>query len=320
MPSCAIRQPNFFIVGAAKAGTTSLYHYLDQHPDIYMSPLKEPAYFSMEVRPENFEASRQAQVRKGVEDVRKYIHGPMSEKRSGGIVSEWSDYMRLFAGATTQRAVGEASVSYLWSQTAAAEIASRTPDARIIMVLRAPAERAFSQYLQGVSDGILSEPFRSYVGASLRHSGEGLGIHKPFLEMGFYADQVQRYLDHFPREQIGIWLYEESKMRPRQFMREVLEFLEVDSAFTPDTSRRHHEPQIARLVKPSQVLRRVGMWQMFKRLTPTPIKSFVRNAVYRPTGSLSLEPEDKAMILGFYRSDIHRLEGILNRDLSAWLV
>jgi hypothetical protein len=315
-----MREPNFFIVGAPKAGTTSLYHYLDQHPDIYMSPMKEPCYFSYEVRPENFEISRQAEARRVVADVREYIHGPMSERRYDGIVSEWSDYVRLFAGATTEQAIGEASASYLWSQTAAREIASRMPEARIIMVLRAPPERAFSQYLQCVSDGILTQPFRSYVRASLRHSGEGLGLHAPFLEMGFYAEQVQRYLDHFPREQIGIWFYEETKTRPREFMRELLEFLQVDSTFTPDTSKRYHEPQITRMVKPSRVLRQVGLWQMCKRLTPAPIKSFVRNAVYRPTGSVKLESQDRALMLDFYRADIHRLEGILNRDLSAWLV
>jgi hypothetical protein len=314
-----MREPNFFIVGAPKAGTTSLYHYLDQHPDIYMSPMKEPCHFSFETRPQNFEASLRAQAFRMEEDVRKYLHGPLDEQRFGGIVCDWQDYLRLFAAATTQRAVGEASVNYLWSKTAAAAIASRIPHARIIMVLRSPADRAFSQYLHIVSDGYVSQPFRDYVRASLRHSGEGLGIHQPFLEMGFYADQVQRYLDHFPRNQIGIWFYEETKKRPREFMREVLEFLQVDTAFTPDTSKRYNEPQIPRMVRTNQVLRRVRMWQMLKRLTPAPIKYLVRNAIYRPNGSVAMLREDRSLMLDFYRSDIHRLEGILNLDLSAWL-
>jgi len=314
-----MREPNFFIVGAPKAGTTSLYYYLDQHPDIYMSPMKEPCYFSSEVRPENFAVSLRAQAARLEKDVREYLDGPMEQKRSGGMVHEWKDYLRLFAAATTQRAVGEASVNYLWSKTAAAAIASRIPQARILMVLRSPAERAFSQYLHNVSDGLVTQPFRDYVRASLRHSGEGLGIHEPFLEMGFYAEQVQRYLNHFPREQIGIWLYEETKAHPREFMREVLEFLGVDSGFTPDTSKRYNQPQIAMMVKPNHILRRMGMWQMFRRFTHAPMRSFVRRAVYRPIGSVTLGPEDRALMLDFYRSDIHRLEGILNRDLSSWL-
>jgi hypothetical protein len=314
-----MREPNFFIVGAPKAGTTSLYHYLDQHPDIYMSPLKEPCYFSFEMRPENFQASLRDDVVRVERDVLKYLHGPMDRKRSSGIVSAWPDYLRLFAAATTQQAVGEASVTYLWSKTAATAIAARIPRARIVMVLRSPAERAFSQYLQNVSDGHTSQPFRAYVRESLRNSGEGLGIHEPFLEMGFYADQVQRYLDHFPREQIGIWLYEAAKTRPREFMQDVLEFLEVDSTFTPDTSKRYHEPRVPWMIKPNRILRRARMSPWPKRLIPSRVRSLLKKAIYRPTGSVMMEPEDRALMLDFYRSDIHRLEGILNRDLSAWL-
>jgi hypothetical protein len=315
-----MREPNFFIVGAPKAGTTSLYHYLDQHPDIYMSPMKEPCHFSLEARLENFEPSRRMQGVLQMEEVRKYLDGPMDVKRSGGIVCEWSDYLRLFAAATTQHAVGEASVCYLWSRTAAAAIAQRIPNARIIMVLRSPADRAFSQYLHAVSDGHIALSFRDYVRASLRHSGEGLGVHEPFLEMGFYTDQVQRYFDHFPREQIGIWFYEETRMRPREFMRDVLKFLQVDSSFTPDTSTRYHEARVPRVLGSSKTLRWARMSQLAKRLIPTPIKPLLRKVFYRPFGSMTMEPDDRELMLDFYRGDIHRLEGLLNRDLSAWLV
>jgi hypothetical protein len=314
-----MREPNFFIVGAPKAGTTSLYHYLDQHPDIYMSPIKEPCHFSLEVRPENFEASFRAHAVRMEEDVRKYLDGPMDEKRSGGIVSSWDDYLRLFSGATAQKAIGEASVNYLWSRTAAEGIASRIPQARIIMVLRSPADRAFSQYLHNLSDGHISQSFKDYVRASLRHSGEGLGIHEPFLEMGFYADQVQRYFDRFPREQIGIWFYEETQFRPLEFLREVLEFLDVGRTFVPDTSRRYNEPRIAKAVKSIQMIRRLGVMNSLQRITPTPLKALVRSAVYKPSGSVTITPGDRALMLDFYRNDIRRLEAILNRDLSGWL-
>jgi hypothetical protein len=314
-----MREPNFFVVGAPKAGTTSLYHYLAQHPDIYMSPMKEPCYFSKEIRSEHFEPSLRKKAIQLEADCRQYVCGPMDQKLSGGIVRDWSDYQRLFAAATTQRAVGEASVIYLTSKTAAEAIASRLPHARIIMVLRSPVERAFSQYLHYVSDGLVRLSFRDHVRSCLRHSGEGLGVHEPFLEMGFYAEQVQRYFNRFPRERIGIWIYEETKAHPVEFMREVFDFLRVDSSFTPDMSKRYHEPQIARNVKANHILRRLGLWQMLKRMTPTPIRSSVRNAVYRPTGSMTMKPEDRALMLEFYRSDIHMLEGILKRELHAWL-
>jgi len=314
-----MREPNFFIVGAPKAGTTSLYHYLRQHPDIYMSPIKEPRFFSLEARPMNFEPSHQMQAIRQVEEVHEYLQGPMVGKCPSGIVCEWPDYLRLFAAATTERAVGEASASYLWSKTAASAIASRIPCARILMVLRSPAERAFSQYMNAVSDGHVSQSFQEYVRTCLRHSGKGMGIYEPFLEVGFYADQVQRYLDHFPREQIGIWYYEDIKTRPREFMREVFQFLEIDSAFVPDTSMRYLEPRIPRIATPNKLLRRTRLLQISRSLVPGAIKPLMQSALYRPSGSVKMAPEDRALMLDFYRNDIHRLEMILSRDLSSWL-
>ena len=315
----ATREPNFFIVGAPKAGTTSLYHYLDQHPDIYMSPMKEPCFFSAEARSENFEASLRSYAVRLEEDSHQYLHGPMERKRSGGIVREWPDYLCLFSKATTQRAVGEASVNYLWSKTAAGNIASRIPQARIVMVLRSPAERAFSQYLHWLSAGLITQSFREYVRASLRYQGDGLGVYKPFLEMGFYAEQVQRYLDLFPREHIGIWFYEEAAIRQREFLREVLEFLDVDSSIIPDMTKRYNEPQIARMVKPTQILRRTGVWEVAKRLTPNRLRVVMRDTIFKPSGSVRMSPEDRALMLEFYRNDIHRLEEILGRELRGWL-
>src|SRR5882762_2046810 len=145
--------PNFFIVGAPKAGTDELYYDLDQHPEIYMSPLKEPCYFSSEIRLPHFHASLREQVEIAAAGTRKYLDDGARQKRFGGIVSERSDYERLFAGVKAEKAIGEGSVCYLWSDSAAAAIAPTVPHARIIIVLMDPSERAFHQYLKSVSDG-----------------------------------------------------------------------------------------------------------------------------------------------------------------------
>jgi hypothetical protein len=312
-----IRTPNFFIVGAPKAGTTSLYHYLDQHPDIYMGPLKEPSHFSLEVRPENFEPALQPQARRDEEAVRNYLNGPMDQKRFSGIVRNYDDYLRLFAAARDQKAIGEASVCYLWSKTAATGIASRLPHSRIIIVLRDPSDRAFSQYLHNVSDGVVSTSFRNHINASLHRTGNAFGVLHPMLEFGLYADQVQRYLDAFPREQVGIWIYEDTR-RP-EFLSEVLSFLQVDPTFTLDTSTRHLEPQVPRLTGISQTLRRKGLWTKFKGMTPPTLKPFLRNLAYRKTGSAKMSPQDRAFLIYYYEEDILKLSKLLNRDLSTWL-
>ncbi len=140
--------PNFFVVGAPKAGTTSLYHHQDQHPDIFMSPMKETSYFSPEVRIEYLESQLHARGRQGEEGLRAYLDSPPLGKRFGGIVTEWADYCRLFEGAGEQAAIGEASPCYLRSPTAAGWIAALDAGAKVLMILRNPVDRAFSQYMQ----------------------------------------------------------------------------------------------------------------------------------------------------------------------------
>ena len=112
--------PNFFIVGAPKTGTTSLYRYLCQHPQIHMSPVKEPCYFASDVRVERLSDAVQAPARRRDEELRAYLSGPMSGPAPTGIITEWADYLKLFQNAGARKAIGEASVCYLWSATAAA--------------------------------------------------------------------------------------------------------------------------------------------------------------------------------------------------------
>ncbi len=119
------RLPNFFIVGAPKAGTTSLYYYLDQHPQVYMSAIKEPHFFAPEVREENFDPELRRGISRATGGLREFLSGPMRRKRFSGIVTDWEDYLRLFGGADGELALGEASACYLWSPTAAEQIASQ---------------------------------------------------------------------------------------------------------------------------------------------------------------------------------------------------
>lgn len=312
-------QPNFFLVGAPKAGTTSLYHALRQHPQIFMSPIKEPCHFSLEVRPENFTPALRQRAMRMEKETLRYLLGPMDTPRSGGIVREWDDYVKLFAGVRGEPAIGEASVGYLVSPHAADAIARGIPQAKILMVLRAPSDRAFSQYQHCVSDGLVRSSFHDYVRACLRHADEGLGIHRPFLEMGFYAEQVQRFLDRFPRSQIGIWIYEETLLHPRQFLQQVFRFLDVDDDFEPDISMRHHEPRIPRLTTAAKALHWARTTRLCREFMPAQIRAAIRDMVYRPRCTTRMSREDNALMMNFYRADIHRLEGILGRDLGLWL-
>src|SRR6516225_9859213 len=191
------REPNFFIVGTAKGGTTSLYHYLRQHPQVYMSPIKEPCYFASEIRMENLSEAHWRYIR---------LHtGETTMRPPGWLFSTWQEYLELFRGVRNEIAVGEASVAYLWSETAPSNIAARLPGAKIIIILRDPAERAFSQYLHQVAVGLVRSTFREHLEACFRNQERKISEYYPLLEVGLYHGQVKRYLDSFPRENVRIY-------------------------------------------------------------------------------------------------------------------
>jgi hypothetical protein len=310
--------PNFFIVGAPKAGTTSLYHYLDQHPDIYMSPVKEPNYFSEEIRPENFK-----ELRGGTESdlraLREYLAGSMAEKRFGGVITEWDDYLKLFRDVRKETAIGEASVCYLWSKTAAQNIHARIPNAKIIMVLRDPVDRAFSQYLQSLTGGRTRDSFRSYVETCLSQRNGQLDEFRFCLEFGEYSDGIQRYLDRFPREKIYIVFYEDYQKQQSQVLAATFRFLGVDPAFTPDTRERQLRPRVPRSLALGYVLKKWGLWRYVAEISPSPIRSFLHRLAVRPRKDLAVGSRERELLLSYYQNDIRKLERLLDRDLTAWL-
>ena len=273
--------PNFFLAGAPKAGTTSLYHYLDQHPQIYMSPIKEPNFFASEIRAENFDSHLGRRAADDAIQLREYLAGPMRKKRFGGIVTQWDDYLRLFANATDETALGEASVCYLWSPTASAQIAERIPAAKIIVMLRDPAAREFSEYVQCLGTGAVQGTFREYIRNCLDRRSPPFCTHYPSLDLGFYAEPLRRYIQLFgPNVWIGF--YEDFCTRALEIYRDICRFLGVAADFAPDMRQKH--------------------------LKPT-----------HPGHATQMEPTDRRYLVDLYRDDIAKLATLVNRNLDHWL-
>jgi hypothetical protein len=311
--------PTFFIVGAPKAGTTSLYHYLDQHPQIHMSPIKEPSYFASELRPENFHPRFQTRFFQEQESVRQYLAGPMAVKRFGGPVVDWESYARLFQNARKGQAIGEASASYLWSASAAQNIAARIPEARIVMILRDPAERAYSQYLRVVSDGLVRHSFREQLRQSRNGESSQFDVLNPLLEFGLYSAQLDRYLKVFRAQNVRVYLYEDYRRHPSETLADLFRFLSVDPHFQPDMSRRMMEPHIPQYVSAAYFLKRFGLWQRVKRWSPPLLRRSLRAVAFRKRDSLALNAEDRQALRQYYRDDTVRLSKMLGRNLDAWL-
>ncbi len=315
----SLRLPNFFIVGTGKAGTTSLYSYLRQHPEIYMSPVKEPGYFASEIRAEALSRPLLRHVGLQSRELPKVLNDGGTYKPYGWIAAEWEDYERLFQAAADQTAIGEASAAYLWSATAAGNIHARLPGARIIMILRDPAERAFSQYLHLLSVGLTGATFRQHLEACARGGERKLSATYPFLEIGLYYEQVRRFLDLFPRGQIRIYWYEEAWREPATLLADVFRFLNVDDTFRPDLSRQAHQRRAPRFVDLHYLLKRSGLWYPAKALIPTSVRSLLKKFAFRRGHSLTMDPADRQYLVDYYRDDIRRLSTLLDRDLTSWL-
>jgi Sulfotransferase family len=310
--------PNFFIVGAPKAGTTSLYRYLDQHPQIYMSPVKEPCHFAPEVMPANFSPEYRNSVTYDAREMQAYLRGPKLEKRFSGYVPEWADYLSLFEGAKKELAIGEASVCYLWSPTAARNISARLPHARIVALLRHPAERAWSQYLHGVANGHVTKSLREHIEACLKSPGKRFSPVYPFLEFGMYSRQIRTYFDLFPRENVRVCFYQDGLAH---VVTDILGFLNVDAEFQVDLSGRHLDSSTAQT--PTAVYRTLAkyqLWQRLRKFAPRRARSVLRKMAFSKRPVAQMNDSDRRFLCEYYREDVLHLAALLERDLTSWLI
>lgn len=285
-----------------------------------MSPVKEPNYFASEVRPERFSKEYRRRAQQAAEALRQRLDKPSpGVPWPEGIVCAPEDYAKLFRDAGEKRAIGEASVCYLWSPTAAANIHAAAPDAKIIMILRDPAGRALSQYLHNARDGVVRESFRRQIELSAGNKRMEFRPTYPFLENGLYYEQVKRFLDLFPRERVRIFIYEEAWRDSAKLVREIFEFLDVEPAFAVDRSRRDLAQQAPRSLAAHHLLSKSGVVPRLRKLMPASLRERARALFFKPAGSVVMHPGDRQFLRDYYRADVKKLAELLARDLRAWL-
>lgn len=310
--------PNFIIAGAPSSGTTSLYQYLCQHPQVYMCPIKEPAYFAAadiisrdDLRP-ILQHQRPA--------LQAYLDGRPPQRFVQAWVTEWDEYVQLFRHVRDEIAIGEASVGYIWLPSAAPAIRAKLPGVRLIFILRDPTERLFSAYLknQGHNPG---ETFRAWVLQAMQAKGaQSSGIPDPIpLEGGFYATHLQRFLDLFPREQVRFYLYESFRSDPRGVLRDLLTFLGVDPDHPIDLSRRLNETSVLRFPALASLRQRVFRGVPPATWLPAPVVRAFRELYYQRKGNLAISPDDRRLVTDYYRDEILRTQDLIGTNLSAWL-
>ena len=310
--------PNFFIAGAAKCGTTSLYHYLKQHPQVYMSPIKEPNHFSTDIDPNNFSPEYKRYEKSKNLDIPSYVRGDMKQEQWGAYVRDPEDYRMLFRFANQKKAIGEISNSYLYSRLAAHNIRITLPEARIVIILRQPAERAFSHYQANLRDGRTTRTFREEIEYDDAKPTQGWGISHLYTELGLYHDQVKRFLTIFPEEQVKILLFDDLKRDRQRLLNDLFHFLQVDTQVDLDTADTHNEARVPRAPGFIKMITQTGLKRKLFRLLPTSRQEAVKSLFFKAEKPL-FRPEDKEWMTARYREDIIQLERLIQRDLRHWM-
>lgn len=303
------RRPDLFIIGAPKSGTTSLYEYLVGHPQVYMSPVKEPMYFCPEITKRR---------------LRPFVH-PRDEQR----------YLALFADARQQKHLGEATTRYLGSAMAPKLIHDFQPDARLVAMLRNPVDMVYALHNERMSQG--NEYVEDFEGALAaddeRHAGRRLPSGSPepdaiYRDIGRYAEQLSRWFELFERDRFHLIVFDDFVADTAGTFRRVLEFLDVDADYEPESYgaknashrqrrwvRRVVESMPARVAKDSILPALIGSNARARLALRFRQSRLNRRAAPRPP----MKPDVRRRLEDEFMPDIARLGDMLGRDLeSLW--
>ena len=281
--------PNFFIVGAPKAGTTSLYEYLKNIPGIYMPKIKEPNYFSISTVVEN--------------DPRL---NPIREK---------SKYLKLFKNVKNEKIIGEASTSYLADPMAPKLIHQMIPNARIVISLRDPLERLFSHYLMNILDNQLKLSFHDELQKELKCS-RGFEYESPGIRLkaSFYYEDVKRYLDFFGSKQVKIIIFEEFIKNPKGTINEILGFCGLN--YTQDELKDVHNPFVQPRGQVSKfILTNRTIVKLAKKIIPKSNRKILRKKVFtKKVAKPEMEKNDKEVLVNLFQNDVKKLKTLIGHD------
>ncbi|MDR4507102.1 MAG: sulfotransferase [Candidatus Brocadiaceae bacterium] len=300
-----IRLPNFLIVGAAKSGTTSLYHYLEQHPEVYMSPLKEPRFITSQF-------------------VTFPFNGINAWRPEQGITKTFDEYKRLFNNVKNEKAIGEASIDNLYLYDGAIKyIKKYLGDVKIIIILRNPIERAFSQYVMFIRNLREDLAFEDALKAEEERINNNWVFGYHYKNVSLYSNQVSEYLKNFTN--VKIYLYEDLKQNTLGLIKDMYAFLGVDSSFIPNISHKYNISGVPKnkifhnfITKPHKfktAIKNIMVFFMPKRK----VYKLIEKVRVKNLQKIEMKPETKEYLKEFFREDVIKLQALINRDLSPWL-
>ncbi len=282
--------PNFFIVGAPRAGTTSLHAYLKEIPGIFMSYIKEPNYFSRQLITENHP-----------------LLNPIRDKQK---------YLSLFDDVVEEKIIGEASPLYLSDLEAPKLIHEVSPNASILITLRDPIERAISHFTLVISDGGSTNTFHQELQDEFKFGLDD--NYKPhlFLISGLYAESIKRYQQIFGTKNVKIIIFEEFIQNPKQTVTEVLDFLNINHSLSNFQGKAHNPFIAARGSTSEKILINKNISKIAKLFLPSATRKFIRRKVLtKKQEKPTIEDEDRKILQEYYKEDVEKVKKILKREL-----
>ena len=303
-----MNQPNLFIVGQPKSGTTALHQFLGQHPEIFMSSIKEPHYFCQDFHQESD---------------RYYNSRRFFDFR------EESEYLQLFSKVKDEKVAGESSTNYLYSQVAATQIYQFNPEAKIIIVLREPAKFLYSLHSHYVKFTEENEPdFEQALALELqRRQGKFTSprVTSPsylyYSERIQYYDQVKRYYDLFDPIQIKVIIFEEFRSQNDKIYREILEFLEVEPDFIPQYNAINVNKEV-RFQSLNNLVNNPILKNISKNLLSQEFNEFIRDKViekllWHQAPKDKIHPKIEAKLMQKYHSEVLKVSELIGVDLNT---
>ena len=277
-----------FIVGAPKAGTTSLHYYLNEHSEILMSSMKEPDFF----------------LEKEIDDIGLYYGTTRIET--------FEKYHNLFSDKKDEEIFGESSVSYLYYPEVPKRIKEYNTEAKIIIMLRNPVDRAFSHYLMDFKLGLLSDRFEDVF-----NKKEGLKFQQYFL-LGNYYEQVKRYFDEFSKENVHIIWYSDFKKDAEQEVQKAFKFIDVDSDYKVNFETVHNSFFMPKGKIIRKIYSIVWLRKLLSFLFPFTLVTFIKSALFTKGKKPKITNESRKIFTEYYLDDICKLEELLSINLSEW--
>jgi len=296
------RSPNFFLVGAARSGTTSMWEYLKQHPDIYLPARKELHFFSYK-------------------HLATHAEGPGDKVHIKTLCSNMDDYIANYADVGNKRIVGEVSPSYLYYHEAGQRILDTLGVVKIVTILRNPIEKAFSQYSHLRRENRETLMFPEALKSEAKRRRAGWSDLWRYAESSLYTDKLEHYISLFGADNVKVLLFDDLVNDPNGLLRTIFSFLDVDSNVGVNSGMVYNRSGRSRSKFISNFLHHPNIFKTYaKKIISESVRIKIRMKMLdlNTAEKYEIDQESKRRLKQYFQNDVARLESLLGRKLP-WL-